>query len=152
MKRLLSAAMIAALPAFNVAASADPWTEAQAAFADYDDVRAVSLLRAAAASGHMRAQETLGLALVIGPDIFGKSFTRERNEGLTWLSRAATKGSVVALHVLRKWSDKGESDASQALAIAQAGRNQFNNGDLSALTGNQQTFDVYGSHKTNGAW
>jgi hypothetical protein len=132
MKRLLLAAMIAALPAFTVAASADPWIEAQGAFADYDDMRAVSLLRADAASGHMRAPETLGLALVIGPDMFGKCFTRERNEGLSWLSRAATQGSVFALHVLRKWSDKSESDASQATAIAQAGRNWSNNVELGA--------------------
>ncbi|HET7158191.1 MAG TPA: hypothetical protein VFI62_04300 [Burkholderiales bacterium] len=56
MKRWLPALCVAPLPTLSTAASADPWLEAQPAFADYDDLRVLSLLGVTAVSGHLRAQ------------------------------------------------------------------------------------------------
>lgn len=72
------------------------WAEAQTALVSYEDLRALPLLKAATASGHARAQEALGLILVIGRETFGPAFPRDRDEGLEWLSRSAAQGSAVA--------------------------------------------------------
>lgn len=53
------------------------------------------LLRQAATEGDREAQEMLGLALLIGPTLYGPAVKADRCEAALWLRRAAAQGSEV---------------------------------------------------------
>jgi TPR repeat protein len=53
------------------------------------------LLRQAATEGDREAQEMLGLALLIGPTLYGPAVKADRCEATMWLRRAAAQGSEV---------------------------------------------------------
>jgi hypothetical protein len=67
--------------------------EAQTA-RDYRNM--VSHLRHAAAAGHLEAQELLGMALLVGSNVYGRTVPAQRCEATEWMRRAAAQGSEVA--------------------------------------------------------
>lgn len=56
----------------------------------------LELLRRSARAGHVEAQEMLGLALLVGPAVYGPAVTADRCEALHWARQAFAQGSPVA--------------------------------------------------------
>src|SRR5690606_15010314 len=54
------------------------------------------LLRAAAQADHLAAQEMLGMALLVGPTLYGDAVKADRCEAGRWIGRALAQGSEVA--------------------------------------------------------
>src|SRR5690606_27249649 len=69
---------------------------------DYD--RMLALLRSAGNAGHLGAQEMLGMALLVGPTLYGDAVPADRCEAGQWIHRALAQGSDVARH---QWSFLG---------------------------------------------
>ncbi len=69
----------------------------------------VELLRPAAESGNVRAQEMLGLMHLYGANLYGDEVPRDLDQARYWLRRAAAAGSAVAAHELQatKWQSPG---------------------------------------------
>ena len=57
-------------------------------------------LRQAAEAGNVEAQEMLGMALLVGPTLYGSAVKAGRCEAATWMRRAAAQGSDVGKHQL----------------------------------------------------
>ncbi|WP_297755984.1 sel1 repeat family protein [Hydrogenophaga sp.] len=53
-------------------------------------------LRRAATAGDVQAQEMLGLALLVGPTLYGPAIKADRCEAGHWLARASAQGSEAA--------------------------------------------------------
>ena len=54
------------------------------------------LLRSAGAADHLGAQEMLGMALLVGPTLYGDAVKADRCEAGQWIGRALAQGSEVA--------------------------------------------------------
>ena len=63
---------------------------------DYDQM--LAHLRSAAEAGHLGAQEMLGMALLVGPTLYGDAIAADRCEAGQWIGRALAQGSEVARH------------------------------------------------------
>lgn len=68
----------------------------------YEDM--LRLLRAAAGADHLPAQEMLGMALLVGPTLYGDGVKADRCEAGQWISRALAQGSEVARY---QWAFMG---------------------------------------------
>ncbi len=55
----------------------------------------LSLLRDAAGQGNVEAQEMLGMALLVGPTLYGSAVKANRCEAGLWLRKAVAQGSEV---------------------------------------------------------
>lgn len=96
---LSAAAAVHAAPA-SKAASPSPWPspeqnfqmalEAQSA-GDFGEM--LMLLRKAASQGSVEAQELLGMALLVGPTLYGRGVKADRCEAGLWLRKAVAQGS-----------------------------------------------------------
>ena len=56
----------------------------------------LTLLRSAGESDHLAAQEMLGMALLVGPTLYGDAVKADRCEAGQWIGRALAQGSEVA--------------------------------------------------------
>lgn len=56
----------------------------------------LTLLRSAGEADHLAAQEMLGMALLVGPTLYGDAVKADRCEAEQWISRALAQGSEVA--------------------------------------------------------
>ncbi|MGH8842873.1 MAG: sel1 repeat family protein [Advenella sp.] len=56
----------------------------------------LTLLRSAGAADHLGAQEMLGMALLVGPTLYGDAVKADRCEAGQWIARALAQGSEVA--------------------------------------------------------
>lgn len=56
----------------------------------------LTLLRSAATANHLAAQEMLGMALLVGPTLYGDAVKADRCEAGRWIGRALAQGSEVA--------------------------------------------------------
>ena len=73
----------------------------------------VQLLHLAAEGGNPRAQEMVGFMHLYGPALYGAEVPRDRDQARYWLQRAASAGSAVAAHALRRAPGKpAHADAS----------------------------------------
>jgi rhodanese-related sulfurtransferase len=72
----------------SASARADAWSDAQQAFADYDDRTAFVHLRRAAEAGDKRAQLALGLALRHAQRLFPGVLETDPAAAATWLAQA----------------------------------------------------------------
>ncbi|AMG87702.1 hypothetical protein [Bordetella bronchiseptica] len=87
----IAAALLTTLPVFAAQADSPAQQyglalEAQTA-GDYP--RMLSLLQSAAGAGHAPAQQTLGLALLGGPALYGQAIASDPCAARHWLARAA---------------------------------------------------------------
>lgn len=57
-------------------------------------------LRQSAETGNVEAQEMLGMVLLVGPNLYGKTVKVDRCEAGKWMRRAVAQGSYVAKHQL----------------------------------------------------
>lgn len=99
-RRLVAAALIAAGCAFGLPARAGEPSLAQA-MNDYEHGRYLSAevgLRAAAASGEVRAQELLGFMYAYGPRAY-PGIAHNPHEAALWFERAARGGSANARYM-----------------------------------------------------
>lgn len=60
----------------------------------------MSLLRQSAEAGNMQAQEMLGVALLVGPTLYGAAVKADRCEAGAWLRRAVAQGSEAGKYPL----------------------------------------------------
>ena len=60
----------------------------------------LTLLRQAAEASNLEAQEMLGMALLIGPTLYGSAVKSDRCEAGNWMRRAAAQGSDIGKHQL----------------------------------------------------
>lgn len=56
----------------------------------------LTLLRSAGEADHLAAQEMLGMALLVGPTLYGDAVKADRCEAGQWIGRALAQGSEVA--------------------------------------------------------
>jgi len=68
----------------------------------YDEM--LTLLRSAAGANHLPAQEMLGMALLVGPTLYGDGVKADRCEAGQWIRRALAQGSDVARY---QWAFMG---------------------------------------------
>lgn len=98
MKRntMRSLAMALALALAAGTTLADDWEEAQEAFAQYDDRRALEALRSGAQAGDARAQQAWGLALHHGERLFPGLLRADPQAARRWLTAAAAAAVSIA--------------------------------------------------------
>lgn len=89
---LLSAFMLA-LPVAASPESASAYENGLAAYDDCHWSKAVAHFERAAAAGHVRSQEILGLMLFAGPTLYGDAIRRDRSAARRWFDRAGASGS-----------------------------------------------------------
>ncbi|MFN0160583.1 MAG: hypothetical protein ACKVQQ_05085 [Burkholderiales bacterium] len=124
MKILLSACLIlAAALAASVSRADDTWLPpVSESVARADDLygggayaQAYAEYFAAAIRGHARAQEVIGMMLLLGPEMYGPDIERNRESALRWLEEAARAGRDVSWHVALAIKQR---DAAAGLATA----------------------------------
>ena len=98
---LLSAFALAS-PVAASPAAAIAYERGLIAYEDCHWNEAIIQFEQAAAAGHIRAQETLGMMLLLGPSLYGQALRQDPAAARQWFDRASTSGSELGTLMARR--------------------------------------------------